>query len=136
MRAHAHEHEHFSAGEPGDPKKPARTVKVAMVEKDNKPLFEPTLIGVRKGEQIRFVVSNDGIFNHEFVLATVGENRRHGAMMKKHPDMQHEDPNMLTVAPYVGGEMVWKFTQKGEFEFACLIPGHYERGMHGKIIVK
>jgi uncharacterized cupredoxin-like copper-binding protein len=137
MQAPAHEqHGSFSAGEPGDPKKPARTVKVAMVEKDNKLLFEPALIEVCRGEQIRFVVSNDGIFNHEFVLATVAENRRHDAMMKKHPDMQHEDPNMLSVTSYLSGDMVWKFTKKGEFEFACLIGDHYERGMHGKIIVK
>src|SRR5712691_11600515 len=92
--APAHEsHGTYSAGEPGDPNKPARTVKVAMVEQGNKMLYEPARIEVRRGEQIRFVVSNEGIFNHEFMLATVVENRRHGAMMKKHPDMQHEDPN-------------------------------------------
>jgi len=137
MCAHAHEHHgNFSAGEPGDPRKPARTVKVAMIEKDNKMLFEPARIEVRRGEQIRFVVSNDGIFNHEFMLATVTENRKHGALMKKHPDMEHKDPNALTVAPYVVGEIVWRFTRKGEFEFACLRPGHYEAGMHGRIIVK
>jgi uncharacterized cupredoxin-like copper-binding protein len=32
--------------------------------------------------------------------------------------------------------LLWKFTRKGEFEFACLVPGHYEAGMHGRIIVK
>jgi len=63
--AHAHEdHGNFSAGEPGNPNKPARAIKVAMVEQGKKMLFEPARIEVRRGEQIRFVLSNDGIFNH------------------------------------------------------------------------
>ena len=99
---HAHEgHEHFSAGEPGDPKKPARTIQVSMREDGKKMLYEPSRIEVRQGEQIRFVISNDGIYNHEFMLATVADNRKHGALMKKYPDMEHEDPNAVTVAPYV-----------------------------------
>ena len=135
----AHEgHEHFSAGEPGDPKKPARIVRVVMIdygdEKEMK--FEPASITVRKGEQIRFVLENVGTESHEFMLATVAENRKHGELMKKFPDMEHDDPNAKRLAVGEHGELVWKFTKAGEFEFACLIPGHYEAGMHGKIIVK
>jgi uncharacterized cupredoxin-like copper-binding protein len=137
--ARAHEdHGHFSAGEPGDPKKPARTVRVVMYddgsEKDMR--FEPALITVRKGEQIRFLLENGGTESHEFMLATVAENRKHGELMKKFPDMEHDDPNAKRVAVSQHGELTWKFTKAGEFEFACLIPGHYEAGMHGKIIVK
>ena len=114
----AHEdHGHFSAGEPGDPKKPAR-------------------VEVRKGEQIRFVLQNDGEEDHEFILATVAENRKHAEAMKKSPDMEHDDPNAKRLLPHGHGEIVWKFTKRGQFEFACLIPGHYEKGMFGKIIVK
>src|SRR6516162_11885477 len=73
----AHEGERFSAGEPGDPKQPARVVKVVMREDGKKMLFDPAHVVVRKGEQIRFVLSNDGTENHEFVLATVAENNKH-----------------------------------------------------------
>ena len=31
--------------------------------------------------------------------------------------------------------MVWQFTKPGEFYYGCLIPGHFEAGMMGKIIV-
>ena len=134
-RAHEN-HGHFSAGEPGDPKKPARTVKVRMLEGSGKMSFEPALIEVRRGEQIRFVVQNDGEEDHEFILATVEENQKHGEMMKKFPEMEHDDPNAKRVLPYSTREVLWKFTKRGEFEFACLIPGHYEKGMFGKIIVK
>jgi uncharacterized cupredoxin-like copper-binding protein len=137
--ARAHEdHGKYSAGEPGDPKKPARTVRVLMVddgnEKDMK--FEPAVIAVRKGEQIRFVLENGGTESHEFMLATVAENRKHAALMKKFPDMEHDDPNGKRLAVSERGELLWRFTKPGEFEFACLIPGHYEAGMHGKVIVK
>jgi uncharacterized cupredoxin-like copper-binding protein len=129
-------HGAFSAGEPGNPKKPARTIKIAMREDGDRMTFEPSRIEVRRGEQIRFILDNDGLKNHEFVLATAAENRKHAELMKKYPDMEHADPNGRTVAPYNRDELLWKFTKAGEFEFACLIPGHYEAGMFGKIIVK
>ena len=133
----AHEdHGTFSTGEPGDPSKPARVVEVKMFEGSGKMGFDPARIEVRKGEQIRFVLANDGEEDHEFMLATVKENRKHAEVMKKNPDMEHDDPNGKRVMPHGGGEIVWKFTKRGEFEFACLIPGHYEKGMFGKVIVK
>jgi uncharacterized cupredoxin-like copper-binding protein len=131
-----HDAGHFSAGEPGDPKKPALTVRVIMIERGKKMLFEPAVIRVRRGEQVRFVLTNDGSFDHEFVLATVKENRKHAEHMKKFPDMEHDDPNAKRLAPGSGEELVWKFTKRGEFEYACLIPGHLEAGMRGKVIVK
>jgi uncharacterized cupredoxin-like copper-binding protein len=137
FQASAHEgHEHFSAGEPGDPKKPSRTVKVTMLEEGKQMLFEPAMVEVRLGEQIRFVIYNEGTWNHEFFLATKADNRGHGQLMKKFPDMEHDDPNATRLSPFSSGEILWKFTNRGEFEYACLIPGHLEAGMHGKVIVK
>ena len=134
---HAHEgHSHFSAGEPGDPKKPARVVKVTMLEDGKKMLFEPAVIQVHRGEQIRFVITNDGTWDHEFMLATKKENDKHAELMKKYPDMEHDDPNGKRLSPFGTSEILWKFTKTGEFEYACLIPGHREAGMFGKIIVK
>jgi uncharacterized cupredoxin-like copper-binding protein len=134
----AHEdHRAFSAGEPGDQQKPARVVKVNMIEEGRKMLFDPAVIEIRRGEQIRFVLENRGDENHEFMLATAAENRKHAELMKKFPDMEHDDPNGTRVPPYGdSGELLWKFTKRGEFEYACLVPGHYQAGMHGKIIVK
>jgi uncharacterized cupredoxin-like copper-binding protein len=135
--ASGHEdHGTFSAGQPGDPKKPARVVKVKMFEGSGKMGFDPARIEVRKGEQVRFVLENGGEEDHEFVLATVMENRKHAEVMKKNPDMEHDDPNAKRVLPYGNRDLIWKFTRRGEFEFACLIPGHYEKGMFGKVIVK
>jgi len=135
--APGHSHSHgFSAGEPGDPNKPARVVHVAMREAGRKMLFSPDRVEVRKGEQIRFVIENEGIYDHEFVLATRADNSKHAKLMKKYPEMEHDDPNAKRVAPYTLGEIVWRFTKPGAFEFACLIPGHREAGMSGKVVVK
>jgi len=123
-------------GKPGDPRKPARIVHVTMREADGKMLFVPDRIDIRRGEQIRFVLRNNGELDHEIVLATLADNLRHMEEMKKNPDMEHDDPNARRLKPRATGEIVWHFTRAGEFDFSCLIPGHRESGMHGVIIVK
>lgn len=136
IAASAHEGEHFSAGVPGDPKKPARTVEVKMSEGDGTMKFTPDHLDVKKDEQVRFVIENNGSLKHEFTLASVQDNDKHAEMMRKFPDMEHDDPNAKTVDPGKSVEMLWRFTKSGRFEFACLIPGHREAGMHGFVSVK
>ena len=123
-------------GKPGDPKKPARIVQITMRESDGKMLFVPDRIEIRRGEQIKFVLRNNGELDHEIVLATLAENLRHAEEMKKNPDMEHDDPNAKRLKPKGTGEIIWHFTKAGEFDFSCLIPGHRESGMHGIVIVK
>lgn len=123
-------------GKPGDPKKPARVVNVVMREADGKMLFTPDRLEVRRGEQVRFMLRNNGDLDHEMVLATLEENLKHAVEMQKNPDMEHDDPNAKRLAPKKSGEIVWQFTKAGEFDFSCLIPGHREAGMTGKVIVK
>jgi uncharacterized cupredoxin-like copper-binding protein len=134
---HSHSHDAgFSAGEPGNLKKPYRIVQVVMREGDGKMMFIPDRVEVRRGEQIRFMLRNNGELEHEFVLATVEENLKHAEQMKKNPDMEHDDPNAKRLQPKKKDELVWRFTKRGTFEFGCLIPGHREAGMIGTIIVK
>lgn len=132
-----HSHgEDTAYGKPGDPRKPARLVQVAMSERDGRMAFIPDRIEVRRGEQIRFALRNNGELDHELVLATLEENLKHAIEMQKNPDMEHDDPNARRLQPKKTGEIVWAFTKAGEFDFSCLIPGHREAGMTGKIIVK
>jgi uncharacterized cupredoxin-like copper-binding protein len=137
---HGHEHEHgtagYSAGEPGNPEEPSRVVQVTMEERDGKMLFDPNHIEVRKGEQIKFLLYNSGELDHEFVLATAEENLEHAEAMKKNPEMEHHDPNARSLEPKQRDEIVWKFTKPGQFQYACLIPGHLEAGMFGTVDVK
>ena len=107
-----------------------------MNEGDGKMSFIPNKIEVKKGQQIRFVVRNNGALKHEFMLASVQDNKKHAEQMKKFPDMEHDDPNAKSVDPGETAEILWRFSKAGTFEFACLIPGHYEAGMHGTVVVK
>jgi uncharacterized cupredoxin-like copper-binding protein len=127
-----HEHHGFSAGEPGNPAKPARTIEIELSEMS----YEPSKIDVKRGEQIRFVLRNVGKEDHEFLLATTRENLAHAEVMKKHPHMEHDDPNGVRLAPNKTAEIVWKFTKAGTFEFSCLIPDHRDYGMVGHVTVK
>ncbi len=131
-----HNHGEFSAGEPGDPKRPARVIKIKMREEGGKKFFEPARIEVRRGEQIRFSLQNEGTGPHEFALATPAENRKHADEMKRLPEMEHDDPNAKRVAVGSSIDLIWKFTKRGEFQFACLIPGHYDAQMFGTVVVK
>ena len=125
--------EHASAlGEPGKAASVTRAVKVNMSDTMR---FDPASIAVRKGETIRFVVTNGGKIKHEMVLGTTSELKEHAAMMKKMPMMQHADPNMVALEPGKTGDLIWHFTNAGTFHFACLQPGHSEAGMKGDIDV-
>lgn len=120
-------------GQQGDPKRVTRTIVVGM---NDKMRFEPSSITVKKSETVRFVVANKGAVLHEMVLGTPQSLKEHAELMRKHPGMEHDEPSMAHVRPGAKGEIVWQFTQSGEFQFACLIPGHFEAGMVGKVVVK
>jgi uncharacterized cupredoxin-like copper-binding protein len=116
----------------GDAKRAKRNIAVGMADNMR---FTPARIEVRQGETVKFVVRNAGKQMHEFVIGTKAENARHAELMVKFPNMEHDEPYMAHVPPGKTGEIVWTFNRAGEFEFACLIAGHYQGGMVGTIMV-
>jgi uncharacterized cupredoxin-like copper-binding protein len=124
--------EEHAFGKQGDPKKATRTIAIDMTDMMR---FTPPEITVKQGEAIRFVVTNKGRLMHEMVIGTMEELKAHGELMKKHPGMEHDEPYMAHVSSGKKEEMVWHFTKAGEFHYACLVPGHFEAGMIGKITV-
>lgn len=68
-------------------------------------------------------------------IGTKKELDEHAAIMKKFPNMKHDETNMAHVDPGKKADLVWTFNRAGEFDFACLLPGHYEAGMRGKVNV-
>jgi uncharacterized cupredoxin-like copper-binding protein len=119
-------------GRAGDPKQVTRTVEIDMSDKMR---FSPAELTIRQGETVRFRVKNSGKVMHEMVLGTMQELKEHAELMKKHPGMEHEEPHMAHVSAGKHETMVWQFNQPGEFYYGCLIPGHFEAGMVGRIIV-
>src|SRR5688500_51612 len=120
-------------GRAADPRRAARTIRVDMADTMR---YTPAEITVKRGETVRFVARNSGKVMHEMVLGTKEELARHAEEMKKHPGMEHDEPHMLHVAPGKTGQMGWRFTKAGEFFYGCLLPGHFEAGMVGRINVK
>lgn len=116
----------------GDPKKAIRTIRIASSDAMR---FTPDSIAVRQGETVKFIVTNRGKTMHEIVIGTMAELREHYELMKKFPEMEHDEPHMAHIAPGKTEEIVWTFNRPGDFNFACLIPGHFDAGMIGKIKV-
>lgn len=128
---HAKAEEH-AFGRAADPKKARRTIRVDMTDQMR---FHPAEITVRRGEVVRFMPVNRGQVLHEMVLGTMADLKAHAEMMRRHPGMEHDEPHMAHVAAGKTGEMGWQFTRAGEFYYGCLIPGHFEAGMIGKVKV-
>ncbi len=116
----------------GNAKAVKRTINIAMTDNMR---FTPDKIEVKQGETIRFVIKNEGKMLHEFVIGTKKELDEHAALMLKFPTMEHDEPYMAHVPVGKTGEIVWTFNRAGNFDFACLIAGHYQAGMVGKISV-
>jgi uncharacterized cupredoxin-like copper-binding protein len=140
--AHGDEH-HTNANEPvrkeqtewgiaGDKKSVKRTVHIMMLDTMR---FRPDLVSVKRGETLRFVIHNTGQMLHEFVIGTKPALEEHAALMLKFPNMEHSEAYMAHVPPSKTGEIIWTFNRAGDFQFACLIAGHYQSGMIGSIKV-
>ena len=139
-------------GEKGKLSEANRTIEIKMY--DN--YFEPNEIIIKKGETIKFIVSNYGELVHEFNIATKEMHIKHQPemmkmvenqilladkidkkkmkeMAKKDHSMAHSHSNSVLLEPNEIGEIIWKFSTKANLEAACNVPGHYEIGMVANI---
>lgn len=129
---HGHDSEETAIGKPGMASKASRTVAIEMTDNMR---YTPADVQVKQGETVRFIVRNKGQVKHELSLGTQQELLEHLEQMRKFPDMEHDEPSKVTLAPGKQREIVWQFTKAGTVNFACLIPGHYEAGMKGQVKV-
>lgn len=125
--------EKHAFGREGDPKKVSYTVKIEMSDTMR---FSPSLLHVKRGDIVRFDVTNSGKTMHEMVLGTMEELRKHAELMRTQGGMEHGESHMAHIEPGRKQSLVWQFTNAGEFYYACLIPGHFEAGMIGKVVVR
>lgn len=116
----------------GDARSARRTIEIAMTDAMR---FTPSKLQLREGETVRFVVVNRGRQPHEFVIGTRKVLDAHAALRRRFPQMEHDEPNSVRVAPGRRKTLAWTFNRPGEFAFACLLPGHYEAGMAGAVKV-
>ncbi|BCL74592.1 copper oxidase [Jeongeupia sp. HS-3] len=135
---HAGGHGGYSFGEPGKAAEVSRTIKVRTLDA-MKFEFDPAVGTIKKGETIRFIVSNPGQIAHEFAIGDAASQRAHALMMQKMPGMKHDaDPSTVSLAAGETKTLIWKFDKaaSGGIVLACHIPGHYEAGMQAKAALK
>ena len=138
----SHGHSHSAPDDHGHSAPPSgllaqvvsRSIEVRM---DDTMRFTPDTLQVKAGETVRLVVHNAGKAEHELVLGTDAQIREHAEEMKKGAAHSHGHAGgaAITVPPGQTGELVVTFAEAGEVQMACLIPGHYEAGMRGKVQV-
>ncbi len=125
---HGAQPEWATFGVPGRPGAAARTIAVAASDTR----FQPDDIRIRRGETIRFVVTNRGVTRHEFVIGNQAFHLQHQKEMEAMPDMKMDEANELDLAPGETRILLWQFTRPGQLSFACDIPGHAHAGMAGR----
>ncbi|MDB5874718.1 MAG: plastocyanin [Ramlibacter sp.] len=116
----------------GDASAVKRTIRITM---DDSMRFRPDTLQLKQGEVVKFIVANAGKLEHEMVIGTRKALAEHAAQMAKSAHMAHEQPFMVKVPGGKSGEFIWNFNRAGEFDFACLVAGHYQAGMVGKVKV-
>jgi len=94
--------------------------------------FDIDRIDVRRGTIVRFVVRNDDPIPHELIVGGEDVHRRHATGTERvHPPV----PGEVSLFPNERGETFYRFDDTGTFVFACHLPGHFEYGMHGRVVV-
>jgi len=132
--SHSHDKIKYSVGEPGKGT-PDRRITVSMQD-TMRYIFEPDLVSLKQDETIEFLVRNDGKIQHEFSIGNTEDQVKHAQMMQRMPDMKHNDPNTVSLAPGESVTLSWKFMGKDTVVFACNIPGHFEAGMKQVLEIK
>jgi uncharacterized cupredoxin-like copper-binding protein len=138
----SHDHDHSNKagsglietefGEYGTQMHPTVTIEISMSDDMR---FTPATIQVKQGDIVEFIHANEVQLMHEFVLGTLQSLNKHAEQMKQNPSMSHDKPFTVNIAPGETGTNTWQSTESGVFHFGCLIPGHYEAGMRGTVIV-
>jgi uncharacterized cupredoxin-like copper-binding protein len=94
--------------------------------------FRPAVIRVRPHTDVRFVVVNHDPIGHEFIVGGPEVHARHAdGHEASHPPV----PGEVSVPAGARAATTYSFHAPGPVEFACHLPGHYQYGMHGTVVV-
>lgn len=102
-------HGHSGAAEALDSAKEIRVVA-------NEFAFEPASLHLHEGEAVNIVFINEGAVEHEMELEAFDFHA-------------HAEPGETVTVGFVPDK-------SGSFEFGCFVPGHYDAGMSGQLVVE
>ncbi len=136
----------------GNTPEPSRTIEI----KAGSMWFDPAELQIAPGTTVRFRIENTAMIEHEFSIGSDRMQQLHQQMMQQgdghhgsdgqgdtmggqHGDMSgHGGPQSasVTLAPGETETLVWTAPEQGgRIEYACFIPGHYESGMKGTVLL-
>ena len=97
--------------------------------------IEPAAMVVQAGQPVTFVVTNDGLIEHEFFLGDEEAQAEHEAEMAAMGGMTHDEPGGIAVHPGATKELTFTFPPEGTWLAGCHVPGHYPAGMWATITI-
>ncbi len=124
---HQHNSEASAVGRPAAMMSATKIIKVTTLD-IMRYKFSP-LPDINAGDIVKFVITNKGKVPHEFSVGDENEQTSHREMMRKMPNMTHQDGNTVTINPEMTKVLTWQFNGDSEVVFACNVPGHFEAGM-------
>ena len=103
--------------------------------------FDPGTIAVHEGETIRFLLENPTVAPHDFTLGDMDAQMHHHEEMSAGMGHEHGGegangmPGAVSLQPGESAEVIATFDEPGEVLIGCHIPGHWEAGMQGALLV-
>ncbi len=123
----------------------AEVIQITMGEM----FFEPKEIRLKEGQQVQIELVNEGVVEHEFMVGREARPAPGGyeqdffegidvQFTGEKAELEREEGHGTEVMLEAGGRAVLTFTVPTgtEWEIGCFVPGHYEAGMKGKLIVE
>ena len=103
--------------------------------------FDPGTIAVHEGETIRFLLENPTVAPHDFTLGDMDAQMHHHEEMSAGMGHGHGGegangmPGAVSLMPGESTEVIATFDEPGEVLIGCHVPGHWEAGMQGALLV-
>jgi uncharacterized cupredoxin-like copper-binding protein len=133
-----HEHEEEAADHHDGEEAGNRVVEVSMTEFS----FDVEEFHVARHDTVSFVVTNNGRVDHEFRVTTEHAALEHiQEHQGDHADHaggnDHHEEHFVVVAPGATETLSVAFHDDADFDVvACLLPGHWEAGLHTPLTVE
>ena len=103
--------------------------------------FDPGTIAVHEGETIRFLLENPTVAPHDFTLGDMDAQMHHHEEMSAGMGHEHGGagadgmPGAVSLEPGQTAEVIATFDEPGEVLIGCHVPGHWEAGMRGSVLI-
>lgn len=95
--------------------------------------FSAGTLMVRGGEKVRFVVRNKDPIDHELIVGPMDVQLRHeSGRERRHPPV----PGEVSVPLFETASTTYTFDGSAPVWFGCHLPGHWDYGMQGRIVVR